>query len=95
MTSSDKRAQFFAAISLPDEVADANLTFEDEVPFVNRLDGHPDEGKVIGTAKIERLPGGRLVANIDASGMSVESFHRGFSFRDVDHLSIAPVDEGS
>ena len=39
---------------------------------------HADE-KVIGTAKIEQLPGGACIAHIDASEMTAEQLRRGFS----------------
>jgi hypothetical protein len=50
-----------------------------EVPFVNRLDGGTDEGKVLGTAKIEKLSDGNFIAHIDASDLPAETLHRGFS----------------
>ena len=63
--------------------------FVAEVPLINRLDGHPEQGEVIGTAKIEQLPGGNCVAHIDASGMTPEMLRRGFSLGDFD----VPPDE--
>lgn len=53
--------------------------FVGEVPVVNRLEGSEEEGRVIGTARIERLDGGNLIAHVDASGMTGEILRRGFS----------------
>lgn len=50
--------------------------FVAEVPITGHLE---EDGKVVGIAKIEQMPGGNLIAHIDASGMSAETFRRGFS----------------
>lgn len=50
--------------------------FVAEVPLL----GHREEdGKIVGSARIEKMPGGSLVVHIDGSGMSAETFRRGFS----------------
>jgi hypothetical protein len=44
------------------------------------LTGHlEDDGKIVGSARIEQMPGGNLIAHVDASGMSAETLRRGFS----------------
>jgi hypothetical protein len=40
---------------------------------------HEDEGRIVGRAKIEQLPGGNCVVHIDASEMTAETLRRGFS----------------
>jgi hypothetical protein len=37
------------------------------------------EGEIVGSAKIEKLPGGALIAHIDARNMPAEILRRGFS----------------
>lgn len=54
--------------------------FIGEVPVVNRLEGSESERQVVGTAKLEELPGGNVVAHIDMSGETAEILRRGFSF---------------
>jgi hypothetical protein len=50
--------------------------FVTEVPITS----HPqDGGEIVGTAKIEQLPGKAYIAHIDASGMSADILRRGFS----------------
>ena len=68
--------------------------FVAEVPLINRLDGHPEQGEVIGTAKIEQLPGGNCVAHIDAPGMTADRLRRGFTLGSffsppTEHLAIS------
>jgi len=50
--------------------------FVAEAPVTSRLD---DNKTVVGIAKIEQLPGGSLIAHIDASGLSAEQLRRGLS----------------
>lgn len=54
--------------------------FVGEAPVVNRLDGHPEEGEVVGTAKLEKLPGGNIVVHVDGNTITGEMLRRGFSF---------------
>lgn len=41
--------------------------------------GETGEGEIVGSAKIEKLPGGALIAHIDARNMPAEILRRGFS----------------
>lgn len=45
--------------------------------------GGSGEGVIVGTAKIEKLSSGALIAHVDASGMSAEFLRRGFSLEPV------------
>ncbi|QEQ93930.1 hypothetical protein SEA_KARDASHIAN_65 [Streptomyces phage Kardashian] len=46
--------------------------------------GHGEfEGEVVGSAKIEKMPGGSLIAHIDASGMSADILRRGFTLGSI------------
>lgn len=64
--------------------------FIGEVPLVNRIEGSPDEGQVVGIAKIEELLGGNQIIHMDASGMTAEMLRGGFRVGD---LSIAESDD--
>jgi hypothetical protein len=50
--------------------------FVAEVPLTGHLE---EDGKIVGSAKIEQLPGGNFIAHVDASGMTAETLRRGFS----------------
>lgn len=54
--------------------------FVGTVPLINRLDGSEEEGEVVGTAKLEELPGGNVIAHMNMSGQTAEILRRGFSF---------------
>lgn len=54
-----------------------------EVPLIIRIEGSEGEGRVIGTARMERLPDGNIVAHIDAGGMTAEMLRRGFSIGEL------------
>lgn len=57
------------------------------------LTGHHEEGdKVVGSAKIEQLPGGHFIAHINASGMTAETLRRGFS---LGPFTVAEENDGS
>lgn len=51
--------------------------FVAQVPV--REHGESGEGVIVGTAKIEKLSSGALIAHIDASKMSADFLRRGFS----------------
>lgn len=53
--------------------------------MINLLDGSPEEGKVIGTAKIEKL-GNSTVVHIDGNTISGEVLRRGFSLDSVSFI---------
>lgn len=81
-------SKFIAGISLPDEVGDAHIVLElEDIPLVNRIEGHPDEGKIVGAAKLERGENGDVYVCGEVSGETAMSL----SFNDLDHLSIAEV----
>lgn len=87
--AAQKRQAHFERRDKEASLARRKPKFVAEVPVINRIDGSSEEGKVIGTAKIEQLPGGNCVAHIDASGMTPEMLRRGFSLGDFDE----PQDE--
>lgn len=39
-----------------------------------------NETEVVGTAQLEELPGGNIIAHVNMTGESAEILHRGFSF---------------
>lgn len=53
------------------------------------------EGEIVGTAKIEKLPGGALIAHIDMAGKSADILRRGFSLGTVTMTEIEEGDETS
>lgn len=90
-TAANNRAAHFERRDKEAKMAPKKPKFVAEVPLVNRLDGHPEEGEVVGMARIEQLPGGNCIAHIDASGMTADTLRRGFSIGD---FSIAEEDDG-
>lgn len=77
--AAQKRQAHFDRRDKEARLAPKKPKFVGEVPVVNRLDGHPEEGEVVGTAKLERLSGGNIVVHIDGSTMTGEMLRRGFS----------------
>lgn len=65
--------------------------FIGEVPFRNRIDGHPDEGEIVGVAQVEDLSG-RAIVHIDGSTITGETLRRGFS---LSSFSIVEGDDGT
>lgn len=81
-TAAQNRAAHFEQRDKEAKMAPKKPKFIAEVPLINRLDGSPEEGMVVGTARIEQLPGGAIIAHIDASGMTADMLRRGFSIGD-------------
>jgi hypothetical protein len=77
--AAQKRAAHFEQRDKEAKLVPKKPKFVAEVPLANRLDGSPEAGQVVGTAKIEQLPGGDCVIHIDAEGMTAEMLRRGFS----------------
>lgn len=53
--------------------------FVGEVPLMDRREGSLTEDQKIGTARVERLSNGDVIAHIDGSQMTGEMLRRGFS----------------
>ncbi len=78
----DLRARISNPDAQPDKEAEVVLRepkFVGEVPVLNRLEGHPEEGKVIGTARLEQMSDGDIMVCIDGSTLTGEMLRRGFS----------------
>jgi hypothetical protein len=87
--AAQKRQAHFERRDKEASLARRKPKFVAEVPVTVNFDD-----KVIGTAKIEQLPGGNCVAHIDASGMTPEMLRRGFSLGsfvepETEHVSIS------
>lgn len=51
------------------------------------------KGEVIGTAKIEEMPGGKEIIHIDASTMPADTLIRGFSLGEIQGREEGDVQE--
>lgn len=86
-----KRHAHFALRDKEARMTPKQPKFIGEVPFRNRLDGHPEEGEIVGTAQVEDLSG-RVIVHIDGSTITGETLRRGFS---LGSFSIVEDDDGS
>lgn len=77
--AAQKRQAHFEKRDKEASLAPKKPKFVAEVPFTVN-----PGSEVVGTAKIEQLPGGNCIAHIDATGLTPEMLRRGFSLGDFD-----------